>query len=157
MERLLGLAAPFDDGPLSIAIVFVRARREEWIEQDANGEKSWVMERLREELVHLVLRNDTTAAERIRASRTTRQEKISVLLETLRNPLISRPLPMLRRAALAGPPDLRHEALRALAVVAIKPVAGDLGAAAAALTADDPRLRVEGARTFLLLVTRTIQ
>jgi hypothetical protein len=155
VERLLAFSMPFDNGPLSLAIVFVEARRGEWIEHGSKGETKWVAQRLREELIQLVLRNDVTAAERIHASVATGHKRNSPLLEMLNTPLVSRPLNVLRRAALAGPIDLRLEALRAIAVVATKPVAGDFGASAAALKSDDPRLRVEGARTFLLLVTRT--
>jgi hypothetical protein len=158
VERLLAFSMPFDNGPLSLAIVFIEARRGEWIEYGSKGKKStWVAQRLRDELIRFVLRDDIAAAEHIRASVATGHKRNSTLLETLNTPLVSRPMTVLRRAALAGPIDLRLDALRALAVVATKPVAGDLGASAAALTSDNPRLRVEGARTFLLLVTRTQQ
>ncbi len=155
VERLLALSMPFDNGPLSLAITFIEARRGEWIEHGPEGKPRWIAKRLQDELIHLVLRDDSAAAKRIRASVTVDHQRNSPLLEQLNTPLVSRPLPVLRRAALAGPIDLRLEALRALAVVATKPVAGDFGASAAALTSDSPRLRVEGARTFLLLVTRT--
>ncbi len=155
VERLLAYAIPFDTGPLSLAVAFVKARRREWTEAPSEGKVDWVARRLRNELVTLVLKDHVKAAERILASKGPQKKINTTLQERLNTPLVSRPLSTLRHAALAGPKNLRLEAMRAIAVVATKPVAGDFGAAAAALTADDPQLQVEGARTFLLLVTRT--
>jgi hypothetical protein len=42
-------------------------------------------------------------------------------------------------------------AIRALAVASSEPAAGDLGAVAAAMRSTDPLVRVEAARTFLVL------
>jgi hypothetical protein len=155
VERLLAYAMPYDNGPLSLAIAFVEARRGEWTESASEGKTDWVARRLRNELVTLVLKDHEKAAERILASKGTPKKSNTTLLERLNTPLVSRPLSTLRRAALAGPTNLRREAVRAIAVVATKPVAGDFGAAAAALTSDDRRLQVEGARTFLLFFRRT--
>jgi hypothetical protein len=155
VERLLAYAMPFDIGPLSLAVAFAQARRGEWTEATSEGDLAWVARRLRKELVTLVLKDHIKAAERILSSKGTPLKINTTLLERLNTPLVSRPLSTLRRAALAGPSNLRLEAMRAIAVVATKPVAGDFGAAAAALTSDDPLLQVEGARTFLLFVTRT--
>ncbi|MDD5309873.1 MAG: hypothetical protein PHU25_21360, partial [Deltaproteobacteria bacterium] len=57
--------------------------------------------------------------------------------------------------AMRGTPSLRVAALRALAATARKPTAKDLGAAAAALRAEDADVRLEGARTFLILALRS--
>ena len=155
VERLLAYSAPFDTGPLALAIAFVTARRAEWAEREPQQKPRWVAERIRTELAMLLLKDNKKAAKRIAGSKALATGRNTALRGRLHTPLVTRQPSMLRRAALAGEPNLRIEALRAIAVVAVKPVAGDFGAAAAALQADDPALQIEGARTFLLLVTRT--
>ena len=155
VERLLAYSSPFDTGPLALALAFVEARRAEWSEREPQQQHRWIAERIRNELAVLLLMDDKKAAKRIAASKPVATERNTALLGRLHTPLVTRQPSMLRRAALAGDPSLRIEALRAIAVVAGKPVAGDFGAAAAALRADDSALQIEGARTFLLLITRT--
>jgi hypothetical protein len=155
VEQLLFLAEPFDVGPLALAIGFVEARRGEWTEQDQRGKTDWVSRRIRRELTSLVLKADETAIKRVMRSASAGSFGQTGLGERLRTPLVNRSLHLLRNAALAGPDDLRRDALRAISIVADKPVAGDLGAAASALVTDSPLLRLEGARTFLMLSTRS--
>jgi len=154
VERLLGLTTAVDDGPLALAVAFQEARRGEWAEQGPGGGKRWVAERLREELLELVLGEDPADRQRVDRSREVRRAGFTALSRSLESALHTRPPEMLRAAALTGEPPLRVEALRALAVVVAEPTAGDFGTAAAALDADDPMVRLEGARTFLMFAIR---
>ncbi|MCP4606699.1 MAG: hypothetical protein GY847_40360 [Proteobacteria bacterium] len=154
VERLLALTAPFDNGPLALAIVFVEARRREWVEQSANLKTVWVSERLRNELIQLTMGDDPTATKRIHDSKNPRGSGFTELSQQFETSLVRHPRQMLHTAAMTGDSDLRKEALRAIAVTASEPVSGDFGAAAAALDVEDPVVRLEGARTFLLLSSR---
>jgi hypothetical protein len=149
VEQLTYLAGPFDNGPLALAVSFVDARREAWVEAGPGGRR-WVAERLREELYQaLVAEGDLPTA--LRESRPPPDPSYSALVERLDTPLASRPPEVLRGAVLAGEGSLRIGAIRALAVAAVEPAAGDFGAVAAALRSPDPLVRVEAARTYLLL------
>ncbi len=154
VERLIALTTPFDTGALALAIVFVQARRQEWAEKNASNRPSWVAERLRAELAGVVWGDDPTPFDRIKTSESPEESTHSRLVEQLETPLIQHPPRVLRAAALTGEPGLRRTALRALAVIATTPLAGDLGAASAAMASEDSGIQLEGARTFLLLSSR---
>ncbi len=144
---LKALSTPYDDGPLSTAVAFVEARQEEWTE---HGERSAA--RLREELLSQLLVKEEIA--HLETGDGPSEHAYSDIGDRLDNRLVTRPLGMLRNIALSGPEPLRRKALSAIAVVALKPAAGDLGAAAAALGSPSEAVRLEGARTYLLLILR---
>ncbi len=154
VELLLGLSAPFDAGPLALGIVYAEARRGEWSERNQGGEIVWVTQRLRDELVQITTSDDPIVRKRIERSPESRGSGFTELSQQLETALVQQSIQKIRVAAITGSPDLRVRALRALAVVASEPVSGDFGAAASAFEADDPVIRLEGARTFLLLSKR---
>lgn len=154
IEQLLMLSVPFDNGPLALALTFIESKRREWREPDKTGTASWVARRLRNELFNALLGNNTAARRRALSTKSSAPSEYSALSDQLETPLYSQPPRNLRAAALTGSPSLRRDSLRALAITATRPEAGDFGAAAAALKSDDQALRVEGARTFLVLVKR---
>ncbi len=154
VSRLIGLAMPYDNGPLGLAIGFIEARRSEWVEGGPDNAPAWIASRLRDELVQLVLGQTHSVKERILLATPKKEPGVSHMASRLENPLVSRSRKVLLKVALLGPLDLRRDGLRAIAVQALTPVAGDFGAAAAGLEAEDQRLRIEAARTFLLLSTR---
>lgn len=149
-ERLTFLAGPFDTGPLALAVVFAEARREGWIESAASGDKHWAAERLRSELYNAVGGEGELPA-RLLESDAQPDPRYSDLRERLDTPLASRPPEVLRGAILSAEGSLKVGAIRALAVASSEPAAGDLGVVAAAMRSPDPLVRVEAARTFLLL------
>jgi hypothetical protein len=151
--HLRALAIPFDDGALALAIAFGEAQRDESVEQGTDGQLIWSSARLRSALVTAVLGSET-ALEELKDANAPGKNTYSTMGERLDNRLVTRPKEMLHNIAMTGPDTLRIEALRAIAVVASSPTAGDFGAAAAAMASPDTRLRVEGARTFLLLFLR---
>jgi hypothetical protein len=155
IERMMSLAAPYDNGPLALAAIFVEARRKEWTEKGPDGQAVWVADRLRNELFQLITGDGQANQKRLSESVPPKETSYSPLAEELDTPLVNTPRKTLRDAAVRGDTRLRIHALRALASVSTTPVAGDLGAASAAVQAEDPRLRLEGARTFLLLISRT--
>lgn len=153
-EALLDLAAPFDDGPLALAVLFVEARRERRVER-SGGAPRWAAEALRGELVaSLPGAAAPSMLERIAGGPPCEDPRYPELTEQLVSPLAGRPPALLRGAVLGARGSLRIGALRALAVAVREPAAGDLGAAAAALACDDPLTRLEAARTYLFLAAR---
>jgi hypothetical protein len=151
--RLKALGTPFDNGPLALAVAFVEARQEERAEKRGSGAFIWSAERLRKELISSVKGGRTMSARLVEAI-SEPPSSYSDMGNRLDNRLVTRPLEMLRNIALSGPESLRKESLRAIAVLAARPVAGDFGAAAAAMSATSRALRLEGARTYLLLLLR---
>jgi len=149
VERLTYLAGPFDSGPLALAVAFVDARREGWIERGAGGGR-WVAERLREELYRSAVGEGALPAALLEAT-APEDPRYSGLDERLDTPLNSRPPEVLRGAVMAAEGALRVGAIRALAVACNEPAAGDLGAVAAAMRSPDPLVAVEAARTYLVL------
>jgi hypothetical protein len=149
--HLKALSLPFDEGPLALAVSFVESRQEERVEADEQGRLFWSAERLRQELVSAIT-DDPSAKERLTEAATSKDKaRFSEVSDRLDNLLTTRPPEMLRSIAVTGSDPLRVQALRAIAVVASNPAAGDFGAAAAAMTSTSLLLRVEGARTYLLL------
>jgi hypothetical protein len=152
--HLKALSLPFDEGPLALAISFVESRQEEWVEKDERGRPHWSAERLRQELVSAIT-DDPSAKERLtEAAALKNKSRFTEVSDRLDNLLTTRPPEILRSIAVSGSDSLRVQALRAIAVVASNPAAGDFGAAAAAMTSTSPLLRIEGARTYLLLFLR---
>jgi hypothetical protein len=156
VETLRRAAFPYDDGPLALAVAFVEARRERWVEDGPGGGPELVASKLRVELV-TALGGDDGATAHLSAAAKVRDPLYSTLTARLAAPLAGAPLPVLRGAIVKGDPKLRVDALRALALAVSKPEAGDLGAAAAAIGSGDPLTRVEAARTYLLLAARATE
>ncbi len=154
VRRLQVLASPFDKDSLSLALAFVEARRGEWVVKGDDGTVTWAAETYRNSLIAGVL-----SAEQIPSIEsipldegpTTEADSIGPRLE---NRLIAQPRRTLHQIAMTGAPDLRIEALRAIAVAARRPEAGDFAACAAAFESEITSVRIEGARTFLMLMLR---
>jgi hypothetical protein len=144
-------AAPFDDGPVLLAVAFLDARRAGWTNPQAPKASSLVAIELRSALSERMGR--TLDWKTIDEEPATPAEPGQVA-PRLVNPLITHPLEGLRAMAVSGEPSLRKEALRALASLVESPTAADLGAASACLRAEQPFVRLEAARTFLLLSIR---
>ena len=149
VERLTGLAGPFDSGALALAVAFADSRREGWVESGPAGER-WVAERLREELYRAVVGEGELPAVLL-GSEPPDDPRYSDLTQRLDTPLASRPPEVLRGAVMTAEGSLRISAIRALSIATDFPAAGDLGAVAAAMRSPDPLVRVEAARTFLIL------
>jgi hypothetical protein len=156
LEALRRAAIPYDDGPLALAVAFVEARRERWVDDGPGGSPAFVAARLRVELV-TALGGDEEAKARLAAAPMMRDPLYSGLTARLGAPLFGSPIQILRGAIVRGDPRLRVDALRALAIAAARPEAGDLGAAASAIGSDDPLTRAEAARTYLLLAARATE
>ena len=149
----LALIAPYDNGPLALAVSFVESRRNGWVDED--GTQSAV--RLRTRLLDVLAREDVEVARAIENSKPSANPPSTRLNDRLKIGLIVQPPKMIRKIVLEGSGSLRVEALRAMAITVDDPVAGDFGAAAAALHSEDPLTRVEAARTFLLLAARATE
>jgi hypothetical protein len=156
VEALRRAALPYDNGPLALAVAFVEARRERWVDDGPGGGPELVASRLRVELV-TALGGDEKAKARLAAVPKVIDPLYSGLTARLGAPLVGSPTQLLRGAIVKGDPKMRVDALRALAIAAIRPEAGDLGAAASAIGSDDPLTRVEAARTYLLLAARATE
>jgi hypothetical protein len=156
VDQLRRAAIPYDDGPLALAAAFVEARRERWVDAGPGGDRELVAARFRAELVTALGGGDGATA-RLAAVPAARDPMYSELAARLGSPLAASPLQMLRGAIVRSDPKLRVDALRALAIAAMRPEAGDLGAAASAIGSDDPLVRVEAARTYLLLAARATE
>jgi hypothetical protein len=142
-------AAPYDDGPLAAAVSFAVARRDRWATKDG----WWAVEARRALLD--ALGADGAVAARFVADLPWRGDPPPTrLTDRLDLAISSQPRELIRKVATRGTGPLRLDALRALAVTAPDPAAGDLGAAAAAMRSEDPVERLEAARTFLLLTAR---
>jgi hypothetical protein len=150
IAALLREAVPFDGGALGLALAFAEARRERWVDAGSRGAPAFAAVRLRVEMLAAIA-GGKTAAPGLDGVRPARDPMYSRLASRLDSRLLRAPLPLLRQTAVRGEGALRVDALRALAVSVKRPVAGDLGAAAAALSSDDALTRVEAARTYLLL------
>ncbi|MDD5308384.1 MAG: hypothetical protein PHU25_13770, partial [Deltaproteobacteria bacterium] len=131
VESLLVLASPFDNGPLALALAFLEARREEWVETGADGKPAWTAARLRGELARAVTGDDDGLRKIAAAARPARYVGTSAVLDAIDAPLSHGSSEALHGPAMRGTPSLRVAALRALAATARKPTAKDLGAAAA--------------------------
>lgn len=152
VEQLFTLAQPYAGLELALVTAFVQARRSCHVEVVAEGPPRPTFNRLLSEALAVMgiadeVPSDTQAEPDILPRRD--------LVERLANPLSTRGRGVAVSAAVtADDPKLRVAALDALCILAPMPLAGDFGAAAAALEAPSPEVAVAGARTFLLLVTR---
>jgi hypothetical protein len=155
VQELLALAVPFDNGPLAIALAFLEARREGWVEAGADKKPAWTAVRLRDELARAVAEDDEAMRRAVSAAKRERHPIASIVLDVIDTPLARQEASALHGPAVRGTPSLRVAALRALAAAAREPTAKDLGAAAASLRAEDADVRLEGARTFLILALRS--
>jgi hypothetical protein len=156
VELYTRAALPYDDGPLALAVAFVEARRERWAERGPGRDPRFAAAGLRAALV-TAIDGDAAALARLEATPRVADPLYSGLAARLASPLAGTPLPLLRGAIVQGDPRIRIDALRALAIAARPPEAGDLGAAASALSSGDPATRVEAARTYLLLAARATE
>lgn len=150
IARLSAMAAPFDDGLLTGAVLLSESLYEKTAEL-SEGRTVWTALRLRGALLDALgiapakipsLPIDMPAPD-------LRPSKLGELLE---NQLSQNSAQTLGNIALNAPPALRVQALRALTIIDGPPSAVALVAAAAALRSDDIDVRLEGARTFLWLV-----
>jgi len=153
-NELLTMALPFDDGALALSLAFVEARHREMTEYNTKNQLIFSSQRLRKELIKKLAENYKKVIKRVENITKTEKHKYSIFSEELNNRLITRPKKMLRVISVTGDLDLRHESLRALAITALDPLVSDIAASAAALKSDDLRVRIEAARTFLLLALR---
>jgi len=148
--EIIGLvSAPYDNGPLALAISFAMSVRNGWTEDG-----DWAARGLRDELMRS-LGKTREDYEKLLPAPVDDPPPMTRLTDRLDLAITSQTREMLRKVAVNGAGGLRIDALRALAVVAREPEAGDLGAAAAAMRSDDPVEKVEAARTFLLLAARS--
>ena len=157
--HLGALGLPFDDGPVAIAVSFAEAREQECV-VGVGKRRQFAAEPLRKALLAALVDEPATVAAKL-PLRTSKPPDLETLPrgagdvgDRLDNPLVSRPIETLRAIVLTGAMSLRRDALRAVAIIAKEPATGDLAAAASALSVTDPVVRVEGARTFLLLIKR---
>lgn len=153
-DYLLTIAAPFDNGPLALALAFVEAQREEWGENLEPDATRFVADRFRAELFRLLISTNQELVSQLANSTPPGEVGLSAIYQYLETPLNAQNRHALYAAVLQGQPSLKVAALRALATVAREPLAEDFGAAASYLNADDPLLKLEAARTFLLLSKR---
>lgn len=154
LRTLRLLSSPFDREVLPLALAFVEARRGEWAIHDDNGEGKWAAEKLRRSLVDAVLEPKAITALESTVRKQGPEFETDTIGPRLENRLVAQPPQALHRIAMTGPSDLRKEALRAIAIAAVKPEAGDFAACAAAFESDLTAVRIEGARTFLMLLLR---
>ncbi|MFO8071098.1 MAG: hypothetical protein R6V85_04410 [Polyangia bacterium] len=157
VDELRLAAVPFDDGPLALAAAFVEARREGWIEGAGARPGEAAARRIRGELLEALDADGPEVIELVEACPAPTDPRYSDLPELILSPLRRQPLAVLRGAALEAEGKLRVGALRALAGAVAEPAAGDLGAAAAAMRDEDPLVRVEAARTYLMLAARAVE
>ncbi len=150
---VLALIAPYDNGPLALALTFVESRRNGWVDEDGRQTAA----RLRILLLDALAPEDAEVVRLIEDSKPSKNPPNTRLGDRLEIGLIVQPPKMIRKIVLEGSGSLQVEALRAMAITVDDPVAGDLGAAAAALHSEDPFTRVEAARTFLLLAARAVE
>jgi hypothetical protein len=147
----MGLA--FDDGPVALAAAFAEMRYEQCV-IGKGRKRRFAAEALRETLIDS-LSDDPKAVATKLPKQGALPDGVGDVGRLLDNRLVSRSLDTLRAVILTGEISLRREGLRALAVAAKVPVAGDMAASASALVSSEPFVRVEGARTYLLLLKRT--
>jgi hypothetical protein len=154
--RLRALSQPFDDGPLWRAVAFNEARFREQSETTADGALIWSATRLLGDGPELFTCSQLLD-EQVNNSGPSPASPTSSIGERLENPLVVRPLDVLRAIVLSGADEIKQESLRAIAIISREPLAGDFAAAAAAFTSDNQMVRIEAARTFLLLALRAQQ
>ncbi|MCU0663936.1 MAG: hypothetical protein MUC50_16620 [Myxococcota bacterium] len=144
--------APFDDGPIALAMAFLEARKALWKDAQDEGGKALLATKLRAALAERMKRTLKWAnLDAIPPSAVETSQLEIGLVSTM----ASQPSEVLRAVAMTGSePNLRQEALRALASSAMQPTVMDLAAAAAGLRAQQARTQLEAARTFLLLSIR---
>jgi len=151
-KALPALLAPFDNGPLAVAVAFSAARRRE-LAGTQNGTRYPLAADLRGEL----LSSFGVTAPAGGFPRKKDAWPNSVLLRLLDSPMRFHPPELLRRICVRGNGALQREAVRMLGAVGAAPGAVDLAAAAAAMASEDPFTRVEAARTYLLMVARATE
>ena len=151
LNSLLKQTAPFDNGPLALAIAFIDARRMS-LATEVEGVTVPRSTAYRQKLLAFYnIHRAIPAPDPPVDSTWLKATGIHPLLE---NPLGSQPVAALRNIIVSGADSLKLNALRAMASAALQPEVGDFAAAASAFRSQNPQVRVEGARTFLLLVTR---
>ncbi len=152
-RRLLELKAaawPFDDGLVAASVAFVESVYAESCEI-SNGKPRWSAERLRQSLFAFFRIAEVPLTDDVPLRQKTRLD------EALDNPLVKQTEAELTAIALSAAPNLRIEALRAEIIRGGAPTAERLAAAAGALSSSDAALRIEGARSFLLLIRQMLK
>ncbi|MBN2525922.1 MAG: hypothetical protein JXR76_05965 [Deltaproteobacteria bacterium] len=154
LNTLLHETAPYDNGPLALGIAFINSRRLE-IATEIEGITTPLSARYRGQLLEIFHLSGVAVPT---DNDTNRFEFTGTTIHSrLENPLNRQSPAMLRTAVITGKGTLKKSALRALAASALRPEVGDFAAAATAFQTDDAQLRIEAARTYLLLVTRATQ
>ena len=148
-NHLGALALPFDDAPLSLAIAFVETRASRSVIGDGKR-KRFAAEALLDTLIRS-LKSSVQKRDIETGAPPNRESRITAILDTR---IVGRPTDTLHAMVMTGSTSLRISALRALAAVVTHPTAGDLAASASALSAQERQVRIEGARTFLLLIKK---
>ena len=151
LNALLQQTAPFDNGALALAIAFVNARRMS-LAVKVDDVKAPLSAGYRHRLLS-VLQITSEIPESPETTAVDFTLKTS-LHSHLENPLGAQPIPALRNIVVGGADTLKRDALRALAAKVLEPEVGDFAAAATAFKNKDATIRLEAARTYLLLVTR---
>ncbi|MCK9521779.1 MAG: hypothetical protein M0R76_01895 [Proteobacteria bacterium] len=138
-----------DDGPLIHALRFHETRRAATCETGDNGTMQPASLRHYRALcaaLHLPETPPPSDKATQHFARTRIPQEITTSLTA--------PLGALRQMVVHRQGSLQREAICALAQQAQTPVSGDFAAARAAMESDDPRTRIEAARTYLLLTAR---
>ncbi len=143
-------ATAYDNGPLAAGVMLVISQRDQW-----SRAGSWYAESLRLQLLEMLNMKQDSATRALAELGKPADPPLTMLTDRLGLSITTQPLEMLRKVVVHGKGSLRIQALRALAVVATEPQAGDLGAASAAMRSQDQREKIEAARTFFLLTARS--
>ena len=151
-NHLGALGIPFDNGPVALAAAFVEMRSRGCVV--GKGKNAvFAAAVLRRTLLHALVGKPSRIGSLLPKTGKFPNGP-GTFGDLLDNHLATRPAETLRAIILTGAPDLRIAALRAVVSIQTTPVAGDLAAAAAALSASDATVRLEAARTFLILLKR---
>lgn len=150
LNTLLKRSAPFDNGALALAIAFTNARRME-LATTVEGVTVPRSAGYRQQLFTLL---GVPPMESIKNEVEPFTFEGTQLHKRLEGPMEGQSLEMLRKVIVRSSDTLQMAALRELASRAIVPQAGDLAAAATAMNVDNRLIRLEAARTYLLLVSR---
>ncbi|MBN2715354.1 MAG: hypothetical protein JXX14_05835 [Deltaproteobacteria bacterium] len=154
LNTLLRQTAPFDNGPIALAIAFINARRMS-LATEVEGIIVPRSAGYRQQLLAFFDIHKEMSLTKP-SDNTFEFQATSVHLQ-LQNPLSVQPVQVLRNIIVNAADSLKKDGLRALATAAVMPEVGDFAAAASAFQNPDASIRVEAARTFLLLVTRAIR
>lgn len=143
---------PMDEGLAALTVQFCESVYEESAENDKDR-LVWSAEKIRKKMFQ-ILRIDTadTIFDEHSSSRSTETRHFSTLRQSVDNPLAFDSPESLINIALNAQDDLRIQALRAIAARKEQARTEYLATAAHALNAENLHVKIEGARTFLMLI-----